>query len=81
MPIKDYLEAGNNKSSMRLGFVWSVATGCIGGFILALLDIILNHGTNLLGVAAVIAAWQGFAFGFKFASGKAEVNNADNPRP
>lgn len=86
MSLNEYLTAGNSKSSMRLGFIWSVITGCVGGFILAVLDIILNHGANLLGVAAVVGAWQLFAFGGKAYSGKWEQRreggpNADIPRP
>ena len=72
MSIQEYLIKGSGKSSMRLGFIISVYTGCFGGFILAVLDICINKGVNLVGVSLIIGAWQLFAFGGKTLSGKLE---------
>ena len=78
MSIQEYLKSDSKASSMRLGFIISVWFACAGGFILAILDICINEGKNLLGVAAVIGVIQGFAFGGKTFSGKFEKEKQVN---
>ena len=60
-------------SAMRQGFLIVVYSSCIGGFILAMLDICLNKGTNLYGVAAIVTGMLGSAFLGKVGQAKQEL--------
>jgi hypothetical protein len=63
---------------MRLGFYTCVLAGCIGGILLGVLDIILNKGKNLLGVAAIVGGLLAPAFYGKQAQAKSESSELSN---
>jgi hypothetical protein len=71
--MKEYLMKGTKQSSMRLGFIHAIFVSCYGGFILAILDIVLNEGKNLIGVAAVQTGLAGVAFYGKKEQSKTET--------
>lgn len=75
MPLKDYLKSNTKESSMRLGFIICVITGCACGLILGVLDEVLNDGENLLGVAAISTGILAAAFTAKGYSGNREQIN------
>lgn len=71
-PFVEFLKSDTNYSSMRLGFITCIYASTIGGITLAILDIVLNKGKNLLGVAGVIGALGVPAFYGKQAQSKNE---------
>lgn len=60
-------------SAMRQGFLVCVWGGVAGGIGLGVLDICLNKGANLLGVAAIITGILGTAFLGKVGQAKQEL--------
>lgn len=70
--MNEYLQQGTKASSMRLGFITSVYCSTYGGLLLGTLDIVLNKGANLIGVAAIIGAMSGTAYYGKQAQAKTE---------
>jgi hypothetical protein len=81
--MKDkFTEYRGNKSSMRASFLAVTIMSAIcagpGGLVLGTLDIILNDGKNLPGVAMIILALAGVAwtaFTGKTAQAKEELKN------
>lgn len=75
-----YLQSrSGDKSSMRLGFMFCVITGCFGGIGACILDIIMNQGKNIAAIAIVIGAYLTPAFYGKQAQAKAELSTPGKP--
>lgn len=58
---------------MRVGFIIGVLAGCVGGVYLARLDIVLNQGKNLFGIAAIVTAILGPLTAGKYYQSKTEL--------
>lgn len=70
--MNEYLQKGTKASSMRLAFIHAAFVASYGGLLLAILDIAINKGANLLGVAAVSGAIGTPAFYGKYKQASVE---------
>lgn len=57
MNLIQFFRSDTNYSSMRLGFIICVLTGCLGGIGLCVLDLVINKGKNIVGLGLIIAAY------------------------
>jgi hypothetical protein len=69
-----YLKCKSEYSSMRLSLINCVIVATYGGFILAVLDVVLNKSQGLFGVAAFVTAILGPVILGKQAQNKSELN-------
>lgn len=58
----EFLRCNSDYSTMRLGFISCVWGALFIGFVLSILDIIINKGKNIVGVAGLVTGILGFAF-------------------